>query len=106
MSLLLLHTDTLGNQRNMAGVIFADAQERFGDVFKKLEQADAIAARKLDRGIVQDQAMIWWRPTYPAPRYRTWSWRRPFTLDGATLARFFLVSRLPEPLNDRDEIRW
>ena len=32
------HTDTLGNQRNMAGVIFADAQERFGDVFKKLDK--------------------------------------------------------------------
>lgn len=31
------HTDTLGNQRNMAGVIYADAQERFGDVLKKLD---------------------------------------------------------------------
>ena len=32
------HTDTLGNQRNMAGVIYADAQERFGDVMKKLDE--------------------------------------------------------------------
>ena len=32
-----MHTDTLGNQRNMAGVIYADAQERFGDVLKKLD---------------------------------------------------------------------
>jgi hypothetical protein len=31
------HTDTLGNQRNMAGVIFADAQQRFGDVLGKLD---------------------------------------------------------------------
>jgi hypothetical protein len=31
------HTDTLGNQRNMASVIFADAAERFGDVMKKLD---------------------------------------------------------------------
>jgi hypothetical protein len=31
------HTNTLGNQRNMAGVIFADATERFGDVLKKLD---------------------------------------------------------------------
>jgi hypothetical protein len=31
------HTDTLDNQRNMAGVIYADAQERFGDVLKKLD---------------------------------------------------------------------
>jgi hypothetical protein len=28
----------LGNQRNMAGVIYADAQERFGDVMKKLDE--------------------------------------------------------------------
>jgi hypothetical protein len=32
-----MHTDTLGNQRNMAGVIYADAQERFGDILKKLD---------------------------------------------------------------------
>ena len=32
-----MHTDTLGNQRNMAGVIYADAEERFGDVLKKLD---------------------------------------------------------------------
>jgi hypothetical protein len=31
------HTDTLGNQRNMAGVIYADAQQRFGDVMRKLD---------------------------------------------------------------------
>jgi hypothetical protein len=30
------NTKTLGDQRNMAGVIYADAQERFGDVLKKL----------------------------------------------------------------------
>jgi hypothetical protein len=38
-----MHTDTLGNQRNMAGVIYSDAHERFGDVLKKLDpksQAD------------------------------------------------------------------
>ena len=32
------HTNTLGNQRNMAAVIFADAVERFGDVHKKLDE--------------------------------------------------------------------
>jgi hypothetical protein len=32
-----MNTDTVGDQRNMAGVIFADAQERFGDVLKKLD---------------------------------------------------------------------
>jgi hypothetical protein len=32
-----MHTATPGDQRNMAGVIFADAQERFGDVLKKLD---------------------------------------------------------------------
>ena len=31
------HTDTLGNQRNMAGVIYADAQARFSDVLRKLD---------------------------------------------------------------------
>ena len=31
------HTDTLGNQRNMAAVIFADAEDRFGDLHKKLD---------------------------------------------------------------------
>jgi hypothetical protein len=31
------HTDTLGNQRNMAGVIYADAQDRFSEVLRKLE---------------------------------------------------------------------
>ena len=30
-------TKTPGDQRNMAGVIFADAQERFQDVMKKLD---------------------------------------------------------------------
>lgn len=34
-----VHTDTLGNQRNMAGVIYTDAQERFGDVLKKLDES-------------------------------------------------------------------
>jgi hypothetical protein len=32
-----MHTTGGGNQRNMAGVIFADASERFGDVLKKLD---------------------------------------------------------------------
>jgi len=32
-----MHTDTLGNQRNMAGVIYADAQQRFADVLRKLD---------------------------------------------------------------------
>lgn len=31
------HTQNLGDQRNMAGVFFTDAQERFGDVLKKLD---------------------------------------------------------------------
>ena len=31
------NTKTVGDQRNMAGVIFADAAERFGDVMKKLD---------------------------------------------------------------------
>lgn len=31
-----MHTGTPGDQRNMAGVIYADASERFGDVLKKL----------------------------------------------------------------------
>jgi hypothetical protein len=30
-------TKTPGDQRNMAGVIYADAAERFGDVMKKLD---------------------------------------------------------------------
>lgn len=30
-------TKTPGDQRNMAGVIFVDAQQRFSDVLKKLE---------------------------------------------------------------------
>lgn len=32
-----MHTDTPGNQRNMAMVIFEDARERFGDVHRKLD---------------------------------------------------------------------
>ena len=31
------HTKTVGDQRNMAMVIFEDARERFGDVHKKLD---------------------------------------------------------------------
>ena len=31
------NTKTPGDQRNMAGVIFADAAERFADVMKKLD---------------------------------------------------------------------
>ena len=31
------HTNTLPNQRQMAGVIYQDALERFGDVLKKLD---------------------------------------------------------------------
>ena len=31
-----MNTDTVGDQRNMAGVIYADANDRFGDVLKKL----------------------------------------------------------------------
>jgi hypothetical protein len=50
--------------------------------------------------------MIWWRPTYPAPSYRTWSWRRPFTIPFEMIERFFLVAKLPEPVNDRDGLRW
>ena len=30
------HTDTLGNQRNMAAVFRADADNRYGDVLKRL----------------------------------------------------------------------
>ena len=33
-----MHTERLGDQRNMAGVIYADAQERFGDIMKKLDR--------------------------------------------------------------------
>lgn len=32
-----MHTDTTGDQRNMACVIFTDACERFGDVHRKLD---------------------------------------------------------------------
>lgn len=32
-----MNTDTVGDQRNMAGVIYADANDRFGDVLKKLD---------------------------------------------------------------------
>lgn len=32
-----MNTETVGDQRNMAGVIFADASERFGDLLKKLD---------------------------------------------------------------------
>jgi hypothetical protein len=32
-----MNTDTVGDQRNMSGVIYADAHERFGDVLKKLD---------------------------------------------------------------------
>jgi hypothetical protein len=31
------NTKTPGDQRNMAGVIYVDAQERFGDVMRKLD---------------------------------------------------------------------
>jgi len=31
-----MNTDTLGNQRNMAAVFRADADQRYGDVLKKL----------------------------------------------------------------------
>ena len=31
------NTKTPGDQRNMAGVIFTDASERFGDVLRKLD---------------------------------------------------------------------
>jgi hypothetical protein len=31
------NTKTPGDQRNMSGVIYADAAERFGDVMKKLD---------------------------------------------------------------------
>jgi hypothetical protein len=33
-----MHGDTPGRQREMAGVIYADAQERFGDLLKKLDK--------------------------------------------------------------------
>ena len=33
-----MHTDGGGNQRDMAGVIYADAQQRFGDVCRKLDE--------------------------------------------------------------------
>jgi hypothetical protein len=33
-----INTDTPGYQRQMAGVIFQDAQERFGDVLRKLDE--------------------------------------------------------------------
>ena len=32
-----MNTETVGDQRNMAGVIFADAADRFQDVLKKLD---------------------------------------------------------------------
>ena len=32
-----MHTETTGEQRDMAGVIYADAHERFGDVLRKLD---------------------------------------------------------------------
>ena len=32
------HTDTLGNQRNMAAVFASDAANRYGDVWKKLDE--------------------------------------------------------------------
>ena len=41
-----MNTDTPGDQRNMAGVIFADASERFGDVMKKL---DAKSQKQLEQ---------------------------------------------------------
>lgn len=45
------HTDTLGNQRNMAGVIFADAQERFGDVLNKLNEKNQAELQKWIDGL-------------------------------------------------------
>jgi hypothetical protein len=47
---------------------------------------------------------MWWAPIYPAPLYRTWTHRRLFRLSNAL--RFFLVNRFPEPINDRDPLRW
>lgn len=32
------HTDTLGNQRNMAAVFSSDAASRYGDIWKKLDE--------------------------------------------------------------------
>ena len=32
------HTDTLGNQRNMAAVFHSDALNRYGDIWKKLDE--------------------------------------------------------------------
>ena len=32
------HTDTLGNQRNMAAVFHSDALSRYGDIWKKLDE--------------------------------------------------------------------
>lgn len=54
--------------------------------------------------------MIWWRPTYPAPSYTKWHENIDFGFMerwGHELAtKHFLVSRFPEPSNDRDSIRW
>lgn len=41
-----MHTSSPGDQRNMAGVIYTDAQERFGDVLKKL---DAKSQKQLEQ---------------------------------------------------------
>jgi hypothetical protein len=32
------NTGTLGDQRNMAGVIYADAEQRFADILRKLDK--------------------------------------------------------------------
>jgi hypothetical protein len=49
------HTDTLGNQRNMAGVIFADASERFGDVLKKLDAKSQAELEKWLAGLCKSK---------------------------------------------------
>jgi hypothetical protein len=46
-----MHTDTLGNQRNMAGVIYTDAQERFSDVWRKMDEKSRVELEKWISGL-------------------------------------------------------
>jgi hypothetical protein len=47
-----MNTDTVGDQRNMAGVIYSDANERFGDVLKKLDPKSQVALETWITGLV------------------------------------------------------
>lgn len=46
-----MHTNTLGNQRNMAAVIFRDAQDRFPDVLRRMDEQTRVELEKYIAGL-------------------------------------------------------